>query len=248
MAERRMFAKSIVLSDAFLDMPLSARCLYFTLGMFADDDGFVGNPKGIMRQCGASQDDLKLLLVKRYVLAFESGVIVIKHWRMNNYLQKDRHKPTTYLEELSTLTIDEKGAYTEKNKECIQNVYKMYTQVSIGKDSKGEERLGEDRLEEDKPPISPKQKTVYYPNDEKLDRAFADYVAMRKQIKKPMSDRAIELAISKLEKLSKGDNDMAIAILEQSILGSWQGLYELKPEFKGHGTSAVDVFDAWAKA
>lgn len=243
-----MFAKSIVLSDAFLDMPLSARCLYFTLGMFADDDGFVGNPKGIMRQCGASQDDLKLLLVKRYVLAFESGVIVIKHWRMNNYLQKDRHKPTTYLEELSTLTIDEKGAYTEKNKECIQNVYKMYTQVSIGKDSKGEERLGEDRLEEDKPPISPKQKTVYYPNDEKLDRAFADYVAMRKQIKKPMSDRAIELAISKLEKLSKGDNDMAIAILEQSILGSWQGLYELKPEFKGHGTSAVDVFDAWAKA
>lgn len=116
MAERRMFAKSIVLSDAFLDMPLSARCLYFTLGMMADDDGFVGSPKAIMRQCGASQDDMKLLLAKRYVLAFESGVIVIKHWRMNNYLQNDRRKPTTYLEELSTLTIDEKGAYTEANK------------------------------------------------------------------------------------------------------------------------------------
>ena len=137
MAERRMFAKSIVLSDAFLDMPLSARCLYFTLGMLADDDGFVGNPKSIMRQCGASQDDMAVLLQKRYVLGFESGVIVIKHWRMNNYLQNDRHKPTTYLEELSTLEIDGKGAYTERKTECIQNVYEMYTQDSIGKNSIG---------------------------------------------------------------------------------------------------------------
>lgn len=127
MAERRMFAKSIVLSDAFLDMPLSARCLYFTLGMLADDDGFIGNPKSIMRQCGSSQDDMLALLQKRYILAFDSGVIVIKHWRMNNYLQSDRHKSTTYLEELNTLMVDEKGAYTEKEKpmytECIQTVY-----------------------------------------------------------------------------------------------------------------------------
>ena len=131
MAERRMFAKSIVMSDAFLDMPLSARCLYFTLGMLADDDGFVGNPKSIMRQCGASKDDMNILLQKRYVLGFESGVIVIKHWRMNNYLQNDRHKSTTYLEELATLKIDDRGAYTEKEGmyiECIQNVY-------TGKDS-----------------------------------------------------------------------------------------------------------------
>lgn len=133
-----MFAKSIVLSDAFLDMPLSARCLYFTLGMFADDDGFVGSPKGIMRQCGASQDDMAVLLQKRFVLGFESGVIVIKHWRINNYLQKDRHKDTTYLEELATLDVDDKGAYTEKKEmytECIQTVY-------TGKDSIGKDRLG----------------------------------------------------------------------------------------------------------
>lgn len=142
MAERRMFAKSIVLSDAFLDMPLSARCLYFTLGMLADDDGFVGNPKSIMRQCGASQDDMVTLLQKRYVLTFESGVIVIKHWRMNNYLQNDRHKSTTYLEELSTLEIDERGAYTEKKNamytECIQNVYTDKNSIdknSIGKNN-----------------------------------------------------------------------------------------------------------------
>ena len=139
MAERRMFAKSIVLSDAFLDMPMSARCLYFTLGMLADDDGFVGSPKAIMRQCGASNDDMNILLAKRYVLGFESGIIVIKHWRMNNYLQSDRHKPTTYVEELSTLTTDEKGAYTEQNGSCIQTVYEVDTQDSIGKDSIGKD-------------------------------------------------------------------------------------------------------------
>lgn len=118
MAEKRMFAKSIVLSDAFLDMPMSARCLYFTLGMLADDDGFVGNPKSIMRQCGASKDDIEILITKRYLLAFESGVIVIKHWRINNYLRTDRYASTTYLEEKSHLIIDDNGAYTDHEK-CL---------------------------------------------------------------------------------------------------------------------------------
>lgn len=113
MAEKRMFAKSIVLTDAFLDMPMSARCLYFTLSMLADDDGFVGSPKSIMRQCGASQDDMMILLTKRYVLSFDSGVLVIKHWLINNYLRPDRYHPTTYQEELAMLTTDEKGAYRE---------------------------------------------------------------------------------------------------------------------------------------
>ena len=137
MAERRMFAKTIVTSDAFLDMPLSARCLYFTLGMLADDDGFVNNPKSIMRQVGASQNDLDLLLVKRFILAFDSGVIVIKHWRIHNYIQKDRYKESKYIEEKASLMIDEKGAYTE----CIQDVYKVDTQVRLGKDSLGKDRL-----------------------------------------------------------------------------------------------------------
>ena len=139
MAERRMFAKTIVTSDAFLDMPLSARCLYFTLGMLADDDGFVNSPKSIMRQVGASQDDLNILLGKRFILAFESGVIVIKHWRIHNYIQKDRYKESKYLEEKATLMIDEKGAYTE----CIQDVYRLDTQVRLGKDRLGKDSLGE---------------------------------------------------------------------------------------------------------
>ena len=135
MAERRMFAKTIVLSDAFLDMPLSARCLYFTLGMLADDDGFVNNPKSIMRQAGASLDDMNLLIGKRFILTFDSGIIVIKHWRIHNYIQKDRYKESKYIEEKATLMIDEKGAYTE----CIQNVSKTDTQVRL--------ELGQDSLE-----------------------------------------------------------------------------------------------------
>ena len=125
MAEKRMFAKSIVLTDAFLDMPASARCLYFTLAMLADDDGFVGSPKSIMRQCGASQDDMMILLTKRYVLTFDSGVLVIKHWRIHNTLKNDRYHPTTYQEELAMLTTDQKGAYTEAvaqlPEQCFQN-------------------------------------------------------------------------------------------------------------------------------
>jgi len=123
MAERRMFAKSIVLSDAFLDLPMSSRCLYFTLGMLADDEGFIGSPKSIMRQCGASQDDMLMLINKRYILDCGDGVIVIKHWRLNNYLQKDRIKETTYLKQKEKLMIKENGAYTERDKPCIQNVY-----------------------------------------------------------------------------------------------------------------------------
>lgn len=150
MAERRMFAKTIVTSDAFLDMPLSARCLYFTLGMFADDDGFVNAPKSIMRQVGSSTDDLNLLLLKRFIIAFESGVIVIKHWRIHNYIQKDRYKETKYIKEKASIMIDEKGAYTE----CIQDVSKLDTQDRIGKDrlELGKDSVGEDRRGETAPP------------------------------------------------------------------------------------------------
>lgn len=132
-----MFAKTIVTSDAFLDMPLSARCLYFTLGMLADDDGFVNNPKSIMRQVGACTDDLNLLLLKRFILSFDSGVIVIKHWRIHNYIRNDRYKETKYIEEKSTLMLDEKGAYTEWDTVGIPLVSQMDTEVRLGKVSLG---------------------------------------------------------------------------------------------------------------
>lgn len=115
---------------------MSARCLYFTFGMLADDDGFVGNPKSIMRQCGSTDDDMKILIAKRYVLVFESGVIVIKHWRVNNYLRSDRHVDTTYKEEMALLTVKENGSYTEKNKSLgVPLSNQSDTQISIEKNS-----------------------------------------------------------------------------------------------------------------
>lgn len=117
MAERRMFAKTIIDSDVFLDMPLSTQALYFHLSMRADDDGFINNPKKIMRMIGAGQNELELLLSKRYLLAFDSGIVVIKHWRIHNYIQKDRYNETKYLDEKESLKIQDNRAYTE----CIQN-------------------------------------------------------------------------------------------------------------------------------
>lgn len=166
MAERRMFTQKIVDSDAFLDMPLSTQALYFHLNMRADDDGFINNPKRIQRTIGASDDDLKLLLVKRFVIGFESGVIVIKHWRMHNTLRKDRYNPTQYKEELATLDIKDNNAYTERDfslPEAVATVWQpngnhLATQDSIGKDSIVKLSIGEGNTGRiiDAPPPSPK--------------------------------------------------------------------------------------------
>ena len=136
MAERRMFSKQIIDSDPFLDMPLSTQALYFHLAMRADDDGFVNNPKKIMRMTGSNSDELQVLLSKRFVLIFESGVLVIKHWKIHNYIQKDRYKPTVYQEELSRLKLKENNGYS-LDTECLQIASEMDTQVSKGKVSKG---------------------------------------------------------------------------------------------------------------
>lgn len=118
MAQRRMFSKAIIKTDTFLDMPVSAQCLYFHLGIEADDDGFV-SPKMVMRVLGSNDDDLKLLIVKEFIYPFESGVIVITHWKENNYIQADRYQATQYQKEL---------------RQAVEGgVYKMYTQVRLGK-------------------------------------------------------------------------------------------------------------------
>lgn len=106
MAERRMFAKSIIDSDFFLDMPQSTQLLYFHLSMRADDDGFINNPKSIMRNVKCNEDDLKLLAAKQFIIPFESGVVVIKHWRIHNYIKSDRYKSTIYQEEKSCLSLE----------------------------------------------------------------------------------------------------------------------------------------------
>ena len=141
MAERRMFAKTIIDSDAFLDMPPTTQNLYFHLGMRADDDGFVNSPKKIMRVISASEDDLKLLIAKKFIIPFENGVVVIKHWRIHNYIRKDTYKPTNYKEQLATLEYDENNAYTQAIPTPAtvrdESVDGTSTQVRLGKDRLG---------------------------------------------------------------------------------------------------------------
>jgi hypothetical protein len=139
MAERRMFAKTIIDSDAFLDMPLSTQALYFHLSMRADDDGFINNAKKIQRMLGCNDDDLKILLSKNFIIPFETGVCVIKHWKIHNLIQKDRYKPTVYSEHKNKLSLKNNNVYT-MDTVCIQDVSKLEPQVSIGKVSQGKEK------------------------------------------------------------------------------------------------------------
>ena len=130
MAQRRMMSMHIIDSDAFLDMPTSSQNLYMHMLMRADDDGFVSNPKKISRMIGSSDDDLKVLIGKKFVIPFETGICVIKHWRIHNYIQKDRYQETKYIEEKALLSVKDNGAYS-LDTECIHDGYTG--KVSIGK-------------------------------------------------------------------------------------------------------------------
>ena len=133
MSKKRMFSKQITESDAFLDMPLSTQALYLHLGMNADDDGFINAPKRIQRMIGASDDDLKLLLVKNFLIAFESGVMVVKHWRLNNYIRSDRYVPTVYTEERNMLIEKKNKVYSLKNQQGIPSDNQTDTQYRLDK-------------------------------------------------------------------------------------------------------------------
>ena len=258
MAERRMIAKSIVFSDDFLDMPLSSRCLYFTLLTIADDDGFINNPKSIIRQCGASNDDLRLLIAKSYIIPFESGVIVIKHWKMHNYIKSDRYKETLYKDEKSHLTTLKDKSYalkndepTEplKNEQCLQNGTEVEPQVRV-------RVRGRDRVSINNPPISPlkgesgevkktkaekepKGKAIYSDLPKELKDTMIDFESMRTKMRKPLTDRARKLLITKLTKLASDDSgnidtQLAVKIVEQSLEHGWLSFFEVKTDNSGY--------------
>lgn len=162
-----MFAKSVIDCDLFIDMPQSARLLYYDLSMRADDDGFI-TPQKIIRMTGASKDDLSILIAKKFVIPFDSGVVVIRHWRINNYLQSDRYKETSYVDEKSQLIVDRKKEYELADTKCIQD-------VSTGKD-----RLGKDRLD-----YSQKENTK-----EKVEDVEPREVSTSKRFSKPTLEEA----------------------------------------------------------
>lgn len=254
MAERRMIAKSIVFSDDFLDMPLSSRCLYFTFLTIADDDGFINNPKSIIRQCGASNDDLRLLIAKSYIIPFESGVIVIKHWKMHNYIKSDRYKETPCKDEKSQLITLKDKSYALKNDEPLEPL-KNEQCIQSGTEVEPQDRVRvrvRDRVRVNNPPISPlkgesgevtkpktekkpKGKAMYKDLPDELKDAMTDFEEMRTKMRKPLTDRGRKLLITKLTKLASDDNgnidtQLAVKIVEQSLERSWTSFYEIKSD------------------
>ena len=185
MADRRMFTKKVSDSDAFIEMSSAAQALYFHLNQGADDDGFNNQVQIAMLKAHASLDDLKVLMMKNFIIRFDSGVIVIKHWRMHNTLRKDRYTPTNFQEELSLLGIKDNGSYTLG----CQMVAKRLPQDSIGKDSIVEVSIEEDNKEKiNKKEKKPRTKKEFVPptyeqvleyaksrNREDLARKFFDY-------------------------------------------------------------------------
>ena len=170
-----MFAKTIIDSDAFLDMPATAQLLYFHLSMRADDDGFVNKPKTILRMTGCKDDDLSLLFLKKFLIPFESGIVVIKHWKIHNYIRNDRYKETKYKEEKAALSLDENNSYTIG----IPNGYQMDTQDRLGKVRLGEESIDDNILPSPKAKKPIKHKYGEYNNvllsDEDMEKLKTEF-------------------------------------------------------------------------
>lgn len=143
MANRRMFSKDVVETDKFLNMPLTSQALYFHLGMEADDDGFVASPKKVQRSIGCSEGDLQILASRGFIIPFESGIVVLVHWKQNNYIQADRYRKTVHKEEAALLQND--NYVYSLVPTCIHPVSSLDPQDSIGKD-----RVGKDSIELDK--------------------------------------------------------------------------------------------------
>lgn len=146
-----MFSLKIVDSDLFLDMPLSSQCLYFHLSMRADDDGFVNNPKKIIKIIGANEDDLKILIAKGFVIVFEQGIIVITHWKINNFIRKDRYKPTLYENEVQSLSQTKNGMYIKEVGCHLVDQRLTSDQPSIDKGRLDKVSIDKGRVEQDTP-------------------------------------------------------------------------------------------------
>ena len=257
MARKRMFSLLVVDTDEFLDMPSSTQSLYYHLGMRADDDGFVASPKKIVKLVNCSNDDLKLLIAKGFIIPFDSGIIAIRHWKLNNDLKKDRYTPTIYLNEKSTLKVNKNKVYSidGNNLETNwrQNGNKLETQNSIDKNSidknsidKNSKEYIEQKQEENQEQIQ-EQKQVKkekvkkekkpkethnsiienYTINEDLREALKSFVEMRKELKKPITIKGLKIALGKLDKMAL-DDLTKIDIVNQSIEGSWSGLFPLR--------------------
>ena len=233
-----MFSKAIVKSEEFSVMPKSSQALYFHLGMEADDDGFI-HPGQIMRAGGFQGDDLKILLAKRFLLAFESGVVVIKHWLIHNLIQKDRHVETRYQDELKSLFIKENRAYSDNDPILLQSVNKVLPQVRLGKGSIGKDNItpkGVEKLVKEDTPI---QKLTNYffelkgwdYKDKTQKIVYSRFTRPAKDLLS-LCDQNIEEAKSCLKKLSEWAISRELDWSIETVFKKWHDLDFLKPKEK----------------
>ena len=247
MANKAIFSKTIIDTDAFLEMPATTQNLYFHLNMHADDDGFIGNPKRIGRMIGASDDDFKILIAKKFIIVFESGVIVIKHWRIHNTLSKMRYKETSYLDEKSQLLIKENNAYSldegkplDDSRLVEMGKRQVRRTVDEQETNLSKDKLSKDKLSEDKPSKKKSAKADLngmidsFTGNEELKEALKAFLDMRKSIKKPIqTEYAFKLALNKLKQLSDSDS-IRIEIVNQSVEHNWQTFYALQNNYKSN--------------
>lgn len=224
-----MFAKTIIDSDAFLDMPLSTQALYFHLSMRADDEGFINNPKKIQRMIGASDDDLKVLIAKSFIIPFESGIVVIKHWKIHNYIRGDRIKHTVYSEERQLLDIKDNGAYTYVADICQTDDSQVSgkCQHRLGKDSIGKDSIGKVNKEpKEKPLDSMKTMVDNTELSDNLKNTIKEWLDYKKEIKKPYkSERGFQQFINIVAKYSLTySDDEIISVINKSMASGYQGV------------------------
>ena len=224
MAERRMFSKTIINSDLFLDLPSSAQNLYFHLSLNADDEGFVNSPKKIMKYVNSQTEDMELLIENGFVKKFDSGIVVIIHWNLHNYIQKDRFKATIYQKEKQQLVLVEKK-YVMKD-ECTQFVSNvdtdcvsiLETQDSIEKNSEEQDRLELAGI-------------LNEIENENVRAKFECFIKMREKIHSPLTSDALRILIKKAYGLTKSlaNQDAAIImILDRSIINNYKDIYPLE--------------------
>ena len=216
MAERRMFSKTIINSDLFLDLPSSAQNLYFHLSLNADDEGFANSPKKIMKYVNSQTEDMELLIENGFIKKFDSGIVVIIHWNLHNYIQKDRFKATIYQKEKQQLVLVGKK-YVMKD-ECTQFVSILETQDSIEKNSEEQDRL----------------ELVGILNEienEKVRAKFESFIKMREKNHSPLTPDALRILIKKAYGLTKSlanQDEAIIMILDRSIINNYKDIYPLE--------------------
>lgn len=256
-----MFAKTIIDSDAFLDMPITSQLLYFHLSMRADDDGFVNKPKSIMRMIGGKDDDIKVLFAKKFLIPFESGVVVIKHWKIHNYIRKDTYTETKYKEEKSLLETDENSAYRLSVTDTLQlrdeSVTGTSTQVRIGKDRVSIELDKDNNIlsesDDSSPPPKPKKPVKHkygeYQNvlltDDELQKLQAEYFDCAERIERLSSyiastGKAYKSHYATIRNWARKDNTQAAQPVRQTVY--------TKPSKADELASSYRMMAAWAES